>query len=126
MTELPNTKESKELVQEFIDKTKEMINDGAELIISRKAQNELQDLMLDFDIEFEDIEDAILNLSPDNYYRGIDLTGRADYDICAFRCFIGESNTEIYLKYGISKRGIDILIFSNHPPNFPMNEPFAN
>jgi hypothetical protein len=73
-----------------------------------------------------DVEYSILNLTTDNYYRGIDLSGNADFNVCAFRTFVGKDNVEIYLKYGLETNGLQILIFSNHIPDYPMDQPFKN
>ncbi|MEM9888217.1 MAG: hypothetical protein AAF849_20150 [Bacteroidota bacterium] len=96
------------------------------ITFTTKAQNELQKLNLDHDINQDDIEFAIFNLSVENYFRGIDPFGRADFNVCAFRTYIGTDNLEIYLKYGLEAKGLQILIFSNHPPIFPMTSPFSN
>ena len=60
------------LVQEFLDQTRKRISNGVEITFTKKASDELQDLMLDFDINVSDVEAAIENLSPENYFRGID------------------------------------------------------
>ena len=125
MIELPYTIENIELIQDFIYKTRERISNGVEITFTKKASTELEDLMLLYNITVEDIEYTILNLSPENYYRGIDTSSeKADFNICAFRAFVGKDNIEIYLKYGLETDGLQILIFSNHIPNFPMNQPF--
>ena len=80
--------------------------------------------MLEFGIKANDIKESILNLSVVDYYRGIDPSGRSDYNVCAFRSLIGEDRIEIYLKYGIETRGLQILIFSNHKPKYSMEQPF--
>ena len=82
--------------------------------------------MLDYDINEDDVEYAILNLTPENYYRGIDPSGGADFSVCAFRVFVGNDDIEVYLKYGLEVNGLQILIFSNHIPNYQMNQPFKN
>ena len=124
MTELPYTESNVKLVQDFIDETKRRIHSGVDITFNRKSNTEIQDLMLEFEITTNDIEESILNLSVENYYRGIDLSGRADYNVCAFRNLIGEVRTEIYLKYGLETKGLQILIFSNHIPKYPMEQPF--
>lgn len=53
--------------------------------------------MLEYDISIDDIEYTILNLSPENYYRGIDPSGSADFNVCAFRAFVGKDNIEIWI-----------------------------
>jgi hypothetical protein len=65
-----------------------------------------------------------LNLSVENYYRGIAPSGNADFNVCAFSTYIGEANIEIYLKYGLEIHGLQILLFSNHVPDYKMNQPF--
>ncbi len=82
--------------------------------------------MLEYDITVADIEYTILNLSTENYYRGIDPSVSGDFKVCAFRAFVGKDELEIYLKYGLEKNGLQILIFSNHIPDFPMNQPLKN
>ncbi len=81
---------------------------------------------LEYDITADDIEYTILNLTPENYYRGIDPSGNADFNVCAFRAFVGDDDIEIYLKYGLEANGLQILIFSNHIPDYPMDQPFKN
>lgn len=82
--------------------------------------------MLDFDINVSDVEAAIENLSPENYFRGIDPSGGKDFNVCAFCTTVGKDKLEIYLKYGLQVAGLQILLFSNHVPDFPMNYPFKN
>jgi hypothetical protein len=67
-----------------------------------------------------------MDLTTDNYYRGIDPSGRADFNVCAFCTSVGENTVEIYLKYGLEAKGSQILFFSNHVPNYPMTQPFKN
>ena len=110
---LPYTTENVALVQEFLDQTRKRISNGVEITFTKKASDELQDLMLDFDINVSDVEAAIENLSPENYFRGIDQS-------------VGKDKLEIYLKYGVQVAGLQILLFSNHVPDFPMNYPFKN
>jgi hypothetical protein len=43
-----------------------------------------------------------------------------------FRAFLGKDKIEIYLKYGLEADGLQILIFSNHLPDYPMEQPFKN
>ena len=126
MIKLPYTVDNIELIQEFIDKTKERISKGVAITYTAKAKSELADLMLEYDITVEDIEYTILNLSPENYFRGIDLSGSADFNVCAFRAFVGKANVEVYLKYGLEANGLQILIFSNHIPDYKMKQPFKN
>ena len=126
MIELPYTVDNIELIQEFIYETRERISNGVTITFTGKASSELEDLMLEYDITVDDIEYTILNLSPENYYRGIDPSGSADFNVCAFRAFVGKDNVEIYLKYGLEANGLQILIFSNHIPDYPMEQPFKN
>ncbi len=125
MTELPYTEENIELVQEFINETRKRLMNGQELILSRKAQDELEELEEEYDITTDDIYNTILNLKVENYYRGIDpSTKSGDHNVCAFRANVYEKGIEIYLKYGLQEDGLEILVFSNHIPDFPMNQPF--
>ncbi|RKR81889.1 hypothetical protein BDD43_2050 [Mucilaginibacter gracilis] len=126
MRQLPYTVNNVSLIQDFLDETRKRIADGIEITFTKKANDELTDLSLDFDIEIDDIENAILGLSTDNYYRGIDPSGSADFDVCAFCTVIGKDAVEIYLKYGLEVHGLQILLFSNHVPNHPMTQPFKN
>ena len=126
MTELPYTLNNIMLIQEFLDETKRRIHNGIEITFTRKANLELQDLMMDLAIEIKDIEVAIDNLTPQDYYRGIDVSGSADFNVCAFCATIGEDETKIYLKYGLHVNGLEILLFSNHLPDYPMSQPFKN
>lgn len=126
MKVLPYTVDNKEIVQEFITETRDRISNGVDITFSAKASSELEDLMLEYNITEGDIEHAILNLSTENYYRGIDLSGKGDFNVCAFRTLIGKDSIEIYLKYGLETNGLQILIFSNHIPNYPMDQPFKN
>ena len=80
----------------------------------------------DSDISVDDIEDAILNLTTENYYTGIDQSNNADFNVCAFYAEIGADEVGIYLKYGLEAKGLQILVFSNHAPMYPMNQPFKN
>ncbi len=75
MIELPYTVDNIKIVQEFLNETKQRISNGVEIIFTAKANAELQYLMLEYDINVIDIEYAILNLTPENYYRGIDPSG---------------------------------------------------
>lgn len=111
-------------MQEFLDQTRKRISNGVEITFTKKASDELQDLMLDFDIDVSDVESAIENLSPENYFRGI--SGGKDFNVCAFCTTVGKDKLEIYLKYGVQVAGLQILLFSNHVPDFPMNYPFKN
>lgn len=126
MKTLLYTKSNVDLVQDFLDETKQRILNGVSITFTSKAQTELATLSLTFDLNTDDIESAILNLTPENYYRGIAPSGQADFDVCAFYTHIGEDKVGIYLKYGLEKRGLQILIFSNHAPVHPMNQPFKN
>ena len=124
MIELPYTVDNIAIIEEFLRETKERISNGVEITFTAKANSELQDLMLEYDITVSDIEYAILNLTPENYYRGIDPSGKGDFNVCAFRTFVGKDEIEVYLKYGLENNGLQILIFSNHVPEFSMNQPF--
>ena len=126
MIELPYTVDNKKLVQDFIDETRKRISDGVEIKFVGRAIKDLEDLQLQYDITADDIEYAILNLTPENYYRGIDPSHQGDYDLCAFRTFVGKDKVEIYLKYGLQKTGLEVLVFSNHIPEHPMSQPFKN
>lgn len=126
MTELPYTVGNITRIQQFINETNKRISDGVDITFTKKASSELEDLVLEFDIDATDIESAIMNLTTDNYYRGIDSSGSADFNVCAFCTSIGDDNVEIYLKYGLEVNGLQILLFSNHVPNYPMNQPFKN
>lgn len=126
MIELPYTVNNIKIIQEFLQETKERISNGVEITFTAQANSELQDLMLEYDITTVDIEYTILNLTSENYFRGIDPSGGRDFNVCAFRAFVGEDEIEIYLKYGLEEDGLQILIFSNHIPDFPMNQPFKN
>jgi len=126
MTELPYTVDNITVIQEFIDETRKRIADGVNITFTRKASSELEDLVLEFDIDATNIESAIMGLTTEKYYRGIDPSGRADFNVCAFCTSVGDDNVEIYLKYGLEADGLQILLFSNHVPNYPMNQPFKN
>jgi hypothetical protein len=123
---LPYTDSNVALIQEFLDETRKRITDGVDITFTSKASDELADLTLDHDIDTADIESAILGLSTDNYYRGIDPSNKADFDVCAFCTVVGEDEVEIYLKYGLEVHGLQILLFSNHVPDYPMTQPFKN
>ena len=124
MTELPYTVSNIALIERFIYETGKRISTGVTVTFTGKASSELEDLMLEHDITADDIEFSILNLTTENYYRGIDPSGRADFNVCAFRAFVGKTNMDIYLKYGLERDGLQILIFSNHIPDYPMDQPF--
>ncbi|EMY82282.1 hypothetical protein pgond44_03578 [Psychroflexus gondwanensis ACAM 44] len=126
MTELTYTVNNIAVIQKFIDETKKRISDGVDITFTGKASSELGDLVLEFDIDATDIESAVMDLTTDNYYRGIDPSGRADFNVCAFCTSVGEDTVEIYLKYGLEVKGLQILLFSNHIPNYPMTQPFKN
>ena len=95
MTELPQTVNNKELIQEFIYETRKRISKGVTITFTAKASSELADLLLEHDITAEDIEYTILNLMTENYYRELDPSGSADFKVCAFRAFVGKDNIEI-------------------------------
>ena len=126
MKQLPYTEENVSIIQDFLDETKKRISDGVEIIFTKKAGSELEDLALVYDIEVSDIEAAISNLTTENYYRGIDPSWSVDFNVCAFCTTIAEAKIEIYLKYGLEVNGFQILLFSNHEPDFPMKQPFKN
>lgn len=126
MTELPFTEENINLILDFINETRRRISLGVEIIFTRKASSELEDLALEFDLDTSDIESVIFNLTTENYYRGIDPSNSADFNVCAFSVFVGDENIEIYLKFGLEVKGLQILLFSNHIPKYPMKQPFKN
>lgn len=126
MIKLPNTKDNIRVIQEFIAETKKRILEGEAITFTKKASLELENLMIDYDINANAIEDAILKLTPKNYYRGVDPSGGADFNVCAFRVFVGADRIEIYLKYGLEIRGLQVLVFSNHIPDYTMDQPFKN
>lgn len=126
MTELPYTKDNIDLVQTFLDETKNRLANGVTITFTHKASSELEMLALDYNLDEDDIENAIRNLTVDNYYRGIDPSGNADFDVCAFSTQIGDESIDVYLKYGLEASGLQILMFSNHKPNYPMSQPFKN
>jgi hypothetical protein len=126
MTELPNTDKNVALVQDFLDETMKRISQGTEITFTSKASNELNVLALSYDIEPNDILQAIESLTIENYYRGIDPSPKTDFEVCAFCTKVGKNNLEIYLKYGLHINGIQILLFSNHVPGHPMTQPFKN
>ncbi|WP_093025403.1 hypothetical protein [Pustulibacterium marinum] len=128
MTELPYTIDNVSLIQEFIDETHKRISEGVQITFTNKASNELQELAIEFEIDVEDIESAIMDLTVENYYRGIDPSGSADFNVCAFCINLNSERgtVQIYLKYGLEVNGLQILLFSNHRPNYPMSQPFRN
>ena len=126
MTELPYTADNVQLIKDFLNETRKRITNGLDITFTEKAKSELEALTLEFDITADDIEYTILNLKVDNYFRGIDPSGKNDFNVCAFRAFVGSEQVEIYLKYGLEARGLQILLFSNHIPNYPMEQPFKN
>jgi hypothetical protein len=84
MRELPYTVSNIKLIQEFIDETRKRISNGADITFTAKASSKLEILMLEYDITADDVEYTILNLTIENYYRGIDPSGSADFKVCAF------------------------------------------
>lgn len=124
MIQLPYTIDNIALIQDFIDDTRKRIAGGAEIIFTKKASSELEDLTLEYDINVNDIEYAIDNLCTEDYYRGVDPSGSADFNVCAFCTTVEKENVEIYLKYGLEVNGLQILLFSNHVPDYPMTKPF--
>jgi len=123
---LPYTPDNIALIQEFLDETRKRLSNGVEITFTQKASDELQELALDFDIEVHDIELAIVNLTEENYYRGIDSSGKAEFNVCAFCTTIGKGKIVIYLKYGLEVNGLHILLFSNYVPDYPMTQPFKH
>lgn len=126
MTELPYTVDNVEIIQQFIDETRARMSNGIEITFTNKANSELEDLLLEYDVNVNDVENAILNLSVRNYYRGIDPSTVSDFNVCAFKTTVGNDDIEIYIKYGLQVDGLQILMFSNHTPNYPMVSPFNN
>jgi hypothetical protein len=126
MSELPYTDVNVALVQDFLDETMKRISKGTEITFTHKASNELNEVALFYDIELNDILEAIENLTIENYYRGIDPSPKTDFEVCAFCTKVGKNNLEIYLKYGLHIGGIQILLFSNHIPAHPLTQPFKN
>ena len=125
MTELPYTEGNVELIQEFIDESRKRIADGQDITFTSGASRQLEELEENYEITASDIEYAILNLTVENYYRGVDPSDRiGDFRVCAFRAFVGKAQIEIYLKYGLQEEGLEILIFSNHKPEYDMTQPF--
>ncbi len=124
MKEYFNTETNRSLVQSFLDRTIDILDNGGFLTFTNKAQNELDYLTITEFIEKEDIKEAIYSLVIEDYYRGINESLEGDFEVCAFRVFI--NHTEIYLKYGLQREGIQILIFSTHKPFLRMNQPFLN
>ena len=107
-------------------KQKKRISNGVTITFTHKAQTELATLSIDYDITVDDIENAIMNLTTEDYFRGIDPSRKTDFQVCAFYTEIGADNVGIYLKYGLETNGLQILVFSNHAPVYPMNQPFKN
>lgn len=126
MKTLPYTESNIAIIQEFINETKRRISNGVNITFSRKALSELSELNLNYDITTDDVENVILNLTTEDYYRGIDPSRKADFEVCAFYARVGADNIGVYLKYGLETDGLQILIFSNHIPQYPMNQPFKN
>lgn len=126
MIRLPYTIENISLVQEFLDETRRRLSNGVEITFTKKASEELEDLVLDYDLDISDIESALENLSTNDYYRGVDPSTKADFEVCVFCTSVGKDNVKIYLKYGLEVNGLQILLFSNHIPNYPMIQPFNN
>jgi hypothetical protein len=126
MTELPYTTDNVQIVQDFIQESRTRLMNGLDITFTGKASQELKELAINHSITKVDIENAILNLTVNDYYRGIDPSNTADYNVCAFKSSVGKDRIEIYLKYGLETDGLQILIFSNHEPVFPMTRPFNN
>lgn len=124
MTELPFTPENVKLVQEYVDETKRRVVKGGSILFTAKASRELEDLFLDFDITEVDIQSTLMNLTVEDYYRGVDPSPRSDFNVCAFCAETGKSDIQIYLKYGLHVKGTQILLFSNHIPTYSMSQPF--
>ena len=98
---LPYTESNAQLVQDFIDETIKRIYEGTEIKLTGKAQYELEQLSLRYNITINDLEFAIMNLRVEDYFRGIDPSGSTDYNVCAFCTKLGADNIEVYLKYGL-------------------------
>jgi len=126
MIKLTKTKDNIRVIQEFIAETKKRILEGEAITFTKKASLELENLMIDYDINANAIEDAILKLTLKNYYRGVDPSGGADFNVCAFRVFVGADSIKIYLKYGLEATDLQVLVFSNHIPDYTMDQPFKN
>jgi hypothetical protein len=126
MVELPRTDDNIDLIQEFLNETNKRIAEGATLTFNGRSNDQLNELALLHDISVGDILGAIQNLTPENYHRGVDPSNRGDFNICAFCTTVGVDNIEIYLKYGLEINGLQILVFSSHPPERPMSQPFKN
>lgn len=124
MIELSYTEDNIKLVEVFLQETKKRIANGVDITFTAKASSELEFLAIDHEINVNDVEHTILNLTAENYYRGIDPSRKADFNVCAFCAFVGKEELEIYLKYGLEEDGLQILVFSNHTPDYPMNQPF--
>ncbi len=56
MNELPYTADNVKVIQYFLKETKERISNGVEITYTAKANSELQDLMLEYEITISDIE----------------------------------------------------------------------
>jgi len=92
---LPNTESNIDLIQEFLSETKKRISNGTTITFTKKSQDELSILAINYNISYDDVETAIINLTPENYYRGIDPSKSADFDVCAFQTSIGSDRVEI-------------------------------
>lgn len=124
MTELKYTTDNVELIQEFLDETKRRIAKGVDLTFTNGVKDQIEDLAMDYDLDTADIIKAILDLTAENYYQGLDASPKNDYQVCAFCTTVGFEKVEIYLKYGLQKQGLEILLFSCHIPDFPITQPF--
>jgi hypothetical protein len=123
-TKLQLTQVNIDKIKVFLDETRNRMMNGQELIFQKRSVEQLELLSLDFGITRNDVYTAILNLKTDDYYRGIDPSdGNGDFDVCTFSTCVGKKSTKIYLKYGLRKEGLEILVFSNHEPKFVMNNP---
>lgn len=115
MIQLADSAKNIEIIQGFIDETRKRIIAGTEITFTNKAVRELEELMLNHDFNADTIENVIFELQTKNYYRGIDPSGKGDFNVCAFSIHIG-----------IEVKGSQILIFSNHSPKYPIKTPFKN
>jgi hypothetical protein len=55
MTELPYTEHNLALIENFLDETRKRISEGVDITFTNKANIEIQDLFLNFEIEIVDI-----------------------------------------------------------------------
>lgn len=81
-------------------------------------------LNVDYEISTKDIENTILNLTVEEYHARMDPSKTEDFNVGPFCSEI--DGIQIYLKYGLQDAGLQILVFSNHVPSFPMTHPIKN